>query len=68
MVKYALWGSIVALNRHASVTEIPAGAVVEAPATLPRKGTVRVMWDGQPVTVLALDLLDSARIVSGEED
>ena len=68
MVRYVLSKTIVALTGKATVIEIPAGTVVKGPATIPRKGTVRVLWRREPLTVLVLDLLDSARIVPGEQE
>jgi hypothetical protein len=67
MVKYILYQSVAAQTSDRTITEIPAGAVVEAPAMLVAKGTVQIRYKNRQMTVLAMDLLDSARIVPGEQ-
>ena len=68
MVKYILSQSMVAMTSNNLVTGIPAGAEVEAPAMLVAKGTVAIWYNNQQMTVLALGLLDSAKIVPGQQE
>ena len=42
--------------------EIPADAIVEGRATFAQTGMIDVLYEGRTVTVLARDLLDSARL------
>jgi len=65
-IEYILFKSIVALSSDHVVTEIPAGAVVEAPAMLVKTGIVEVMYKGHAMRVFALDLEDGGRIDSGD--
>jgi len=64
-IEYTLLESIVALSSDRSVTHIPAGAVVEAPATFGKRGMVEVIYQGHVLKVFALDLRDAGRIDSG---
>jgi hypothetical protein len=68
MVKYILYQSVAAQTSDRIITEIPAGALVEAPAMLVAKGTVAIWYNNQQMTVLALGLLDSAKIVPGQQE
>lgn len=63
LTRYIVWDKLVALGKDDTLIEIPAGAVVEAPAMLVARGTVVVRHQDRLMTVLALDLLDSARVV-----
>lgn len=65
MMQYVLWEELVARGSDKTITTIPPGAVLDAPAKVPKAGTVRVVYQGQAVTVLALDLLHSARSTTG---
>jgi hypothetical protein len=67
-IEYTLFKSIVALSSDRGVTHIPAGAVVEAPATFGGTGIVKVIYQGHVLRMLALDLQDGGRIYSGDRD
>ena len=67
-IEYTLFKTIVALSSDHGVTHIPAGAVVEAPATFGKKGMVEVIYNGHIMKMFALDLLDGGRIDSGHTD
>ncbi len=67
-IEYTLFESIVALCTDHSVTHIPAGAVVEAPATFGRTGIVGVVYKGHVLRLFALDLRDGGRVYSGHKD
>jgi len=67
-IEYTLFKSIVALSSDHSVTHVPAGAVVEAPATFGKTGIVEVIYKGHVLRMFALDLQDGGRIYSGEKD
>jgi hypothetical protein len=66
--EYTLFQSIVGLSSDLSVTHIPAGAVIEGPATLGKSGIVEVIYRGHVIRMLALDLQDGGRISSGDAD
>ena len=61
-IKYILFKSLMALPGDNVVTEIPAGAVVEGPATLGVTSVVEVTYSGQVMRVVALDLEDCGKI------
>jgi hypothetical protein len=67
-IEYTLFKSIVALSSDHGVTHIPAGAVVEAPATLGKTRMVEVFYKGHILRMFALDLQDGGRIYSGDKD
>ena len=66
IVNYILSENIVALTNDNIVTEIPAGSVVDASSMLVAKGTIKIRYKNRQMTVLAMDLLDTAKIVPGE--
>ena len=61
-IEYTLLRSIVALSGGNVVTLIPAGAVVEGPATFGKTGSVEVTYMGHVMRVLVLDLQEGGRI------
>ena len=67
-IEYTLFTSIVALSSDYGVTHIPAGAVVEAPATCGKARMVEVSYKGHVLTIFALDLQDVGKVDSGDRD
>jgi hypothetical protein len=67
-IEYTLFKSIVALSSDYGVTHIPAGAVVEAPATFGKARMVEVSYKGHVLKMFALDLQDVGKVDSGDRD
>jgi hypothetical protein len=66
-IEYILFKSIVALSSDLGVTHIPAGAVVEAPATPGKARMVEVIYKGHVMKMFALDLQDVGKVASGDQ-
>jgi hypothetical protein len=67
-IEYTLFKSIVALSSDFGVTHIPAGAVVEAPATFGKARMVEVIYKGHVMKMFSLDLQDVGRVCCSERD
>ena len=63
-VTYFMWHRVLAIASDSEITEIPRGALVEAPALFLIEGTVKVRYQGHLMTVLAISFMDSARVAA----
>ena len=60
-VSYTLFHPIVGMfNDEHTITTLPVGAVVEAPAAIPVVGIVEVRYEARLMKVFASDLMESA--------
>jgi hypothetical protein len=61
-VTYTVWNRVLAIAGDSAITEIPRGALVEAPPMFLTEGTIKVRYQGQLLTVLAINFMDSASV------